>query len=77
MSVAGATTRSVAYKNKEKTLDFMKKKRRDGAVQIRKNHRDEQLLKRRNIALEDLNTSPLKECNSDYATSTGHISYLM
>lgn len=66
-----ATTRSSCYKNKDKTMDHLKKKRRDGAVQLRKSQRDEQLLKRRNIVAEDLNTSPLKEINSDYSTTTG------
>uniref|UniRef100_H2YTX8 Importin subunit alpha n=1 Tax=Ciona savignyi TaxID=51511 RepID=H2YTX8_CIOSA len=40
-----------------------RKKRQDGNVQLRKCKRDEQLLKRRNINMEDLNTSPLKEMN--------------
>nr|XP_039253684.1 importin subunit alpha-1-like [Styela clava] len=60
-----------SYKNTGKTMDHLKNKRREGAVQIRKHHRAEQLLKRRNIVLEDLNTSPLKEINSEYSTSTG------
>uniref|UniRef100_H2YTX7 Importin subunit alpha n=1 Tax=Ciona savignyi TaxID=51511 RepID=H2YTX7_CIOSA len=41
----------------------LRKKRQDGNVQLRKCKRDEQLLKRRNINMEDLNTSPLKEMN--------------
>lgn len=64
MSSTG-NARSVSYKNADKTMDNIKQKRREGAVQIRKTQRQEQLLKRRNIVLEDLNTSPLKEINSD------------
>uniref|UniRef100_H2YTX9 Importin subunit alpha n=1 Tax=Ciona savignyi TaxID=51511 RepID=H2YTX9_CIOSA len=43
-----------------------RKKRQDGNVQLRKCKRDEQLLKRRNINMEDLNTSPLKEMNRQF-----------
>lgn len=68
-----STEHAVSYKNADKTIDNMKQKRREGAVQIRKAQRQEQHLKRRNIVLDDLNTSPLKEINSDagdYANAT-------
>jgi len=44
-------------------MQNLRKKRQESNVQLRKGKREEQVLKRRNINLEDLNTSPLKELN--------------
>jgi len=44
-------------------LQNLRKKRQETNVQLRKGKRDEQMLKRRNINMDDLNTSPLKELN--------------
>ena len=49
----GAENRLSHYKNKGKSGDELRKKRTEVSVELRKKGRDDQLLKRRNIALED------------------------
>jgi len=58
----GRAAQKKLYKNKGKNEEF-KQKRKEESVQLRKEKRHDQLLKRRNICMEDLNTSPLKELN--------------
>jgi len=49
----GAENRLSHYKNKGKSGDELRKKRTEVSVELRKKGRDDQLLKRRNIALDD------------------------
>uniref|UniRef100_F6PKL1 Importin subunit alpha n=2 Tax=Ciona intestinalis TaxID=7719 RepID=F6PKL1_CIOIN len=63
MSALQTQQRQQYYKNAKNSSENLRKKRQDGNVQLRKCKRDEQMLKRRNMNLEDLNTSPLKEMN--------------
>nr|CAB3260065.1 importin subunit alpha-1-like [Phallusia mammillata] len=63
MSLTESQNRQNLYKNKAGTSENLRKKRQECNVQLRKGKRDEQMLKRRNINMEDLNTSPLKEMN--------------
>ncbi|XP_076802916.1 importin subunit alpha-1-like [Clavelina lepadiformis] len=63
MSAANPQPRQSYYKNRHNTNEHLRKKRQESNVQLRKGKREEQMLKRRNITMEDLNTSPLKEMN--------------
>jgi len=56
--------RSVRYKFGDKNdKEARRKGRQEEGVKLRKNAREEQLLKRRNICMDDVTTSPLKEIN--------------
>lgn len=57
------SSRLAHYKNHAKNQDQLRLRRHEVSVELRKNKRDDQLLKRRNIADEEINTSPLKEYN--------------
>lgn len=61
--------RQQAYKTCAKSTQEMRTRRHDVTVELRKNKREDQMLKRRNIDLEDL-TSPLKESNCQSPPST-------
>ena len=49
----GAENRLSHYKNKGKSGEELRKKRTEVSVELRKKGRDDQLLKRRNIALDE------------------------
>jgi len=56
--------RSQCYKFGSKNdKDARRKTRQDESIKLRKTARDEQMLKRRNVCMDDLTTSPLKEIN--------------
>lgn len=61
-----------SYKTVAKTSSDMRMRRHDVTVELRKNKRDDQLLKRRNIDIETeaSATSPLKENNCQSPQST-------
>lgn len=56
--------RSSSYKFGGKNdKEARRKSRQDDGIKIRKHAREEQMLKRRNICMDDVHTSPLKEIN--------------
>ncbi|KAH8865586.1 Importin subunit alpha-1 isoform 2 [Schistosoma japonicum] len=58
--------RSRLYKNKDKDAEELRRRRTDQSIELRKAKKDEQLQKRRNILLTELDeTSPLKENQND------------
>ena len=57
----GAENRLSHYKNKGKSGEELRKKRTEVSVELRKKGRDDQLLKRRNIAIEDENDNDQNE----------------
>lgn len=65
-------TRQQSYKTIAKSTSEMRMRRHDVTVELRKNKRDDQLLKRRNIDIENeaSATSPLKENNCQSPQST-------
>lgn len=62
-------SRLQTYKTCAKSAQEMRTRRHDVTVELRKNKRDDQMLKRRNIDVEDV-TSPLKESNCQSPQST-------
>lgn len=60
--------RQQAYKAGTKSVQELRTRRHDVTVELRKNKKDDQMLKRRNIDVEDP-TSPLKEANAQSPTS--------
>ena len=62
----GAENRLSHYKNKGKSGEELRKKRTEVSVELRKKGRDDQLLKRRNIALDDESDDP-SEINGNTA----------
>lgn len=56
------------YKTCAKSSQDMRTRRHDVTVELRKNKREDQMLKRRNIDLDDM-TSPLKESNCQSPSS--------
>lgn len=71
--------RSSSYKFGNKNdKETRRKNRQDESIKLRKTARDEQMLKRRNVCMDDLATSPLKEINvqtrpNDYLLSMDEI----
>jgi importin subunit alpha-2 len=70
--------RKSSYKFGSKNADSRRKNRQETSVALRKNAREEQMLKRRNVCMEDVHTSPLKEQNiqtrpNDYILSIKEI----
>ncbi|CAG5097904.1 Oidioi.mRNA.OKI2018_I69.XSR.g15284.t1.cds [Oikopleura dioica] len=56
--------RSARYKFGDKNdKEARRKGRQEEGIKLRKNAREEQMLKRRNICMDDVHTSPLKEIN--------------
>lgn len=74
-----AENRATSYKFGVKNdKDARRKSRQTESIQLRKTAREEQMLKRRNVCMDDLATSPLKEQNirtrpSDYVMSLDEI----
>ncbi|TGZ69089.1 hypothetical protein CRM22_003922 [Opisthorchis felineus] len=65
--------RSRLYKNKDKSVDELRRRRVDQSVELRRAKKDEQLQKRRNILLTELDeTSPLKE---KQVATPDHVNY--
>lgn len=72
-TMAENKARQQAYKTNAKSSAEMRTRRQEVTVELRKNKRDDQLQKRRNIDLEGLDggaTSPLKENNCQSPAST-------
>ena len=62
MPSTDSAERSRMYKNKGRDGDEMRRRRQETSVELRKARKDDQLTKRRNMALiEDEPTSPLKD----------------
>ncbi|XP_062510193.1 importin subunit alpha-3-like isoform X2 [Corticium candelabrum] len=63
MPISKENSRIKSFKNKGLDQEEMRRRRNDRTIELRKTKRDEQMLKRRNVAVDDEPFSPLKDAN--------------